>query len=332
VGADRPAALPICGRPIAGQSAEQIVDQVMALPEGTRFMVSRRSCAAARASTASSSRSCARGLHAREGRRRAAPARGGDRARQEVQARHLGRRRPARDAPDLRKRLADSVETAVALAEGHRRDRDVVDGEARSEVTYSERFACPDCGVSMPELEPRIFSFNSPHGACPRCTGLGSQMEIDPDLVVPDPSLSIGEGAILPWSALVGYYEQIIQAIADRYEIDLDTPWEDLPEEQQDLFLYGTNGDRSTSPTATGWAAALVHDSLRGDHRPNLERRYRETDSDWSREKIEEYMSLRPCPECKGARLRPESLAIARRILKEIASGCASSTTSASAT
>src|SRR5436189_2901183 len=110
---------------------------------------------------------------------------------------------------------------------------------------YSEKFACPDHGPVIPELEPRIFSFNSPHGACPRCTGLGSQMEIDPDLVVPDPSLTLNEGAILPWSSsATGYYDQITQAIADRYEVDMDSAWADLPQRQKDIFLYGTNGDR----------------------------------------------------------------------------------------
>src|SRR3712207_4526758 len=131
--------------------------------------------------------------------------------------------------PDLRKRLADSIETAVARAEGL---VDVEDVESAEVTTYSERFMCLHCGTSMPELEPRRFSFNSPHGACPRCTGLGSQMEIDPDLVVPDPSLSIGEGAILPWSSsATTYYDQITQAIAERYEVDLDVPWADLPDE-----------------------------------------------------------------------------------------------------
>ena len=176
---------------------------------------------------------------------------------------------------------------------------------------YSERFACLHCGISMPELEPRIFSFNSPHGACPRCTGLGSQMEIDPELVVPDPSLSIGEGAILPWaSGASTYYDQITQAIAERYEIDLDAAWEDLPEEQQDLFLYGTNGDRIYVTYRNRMGRKRSYMTNFEGIVPNLERRYKETDSDWSREKIEEYMTMRPCPECKGARLRPESRAV----------------------
>ena len=124
---------------------------------------------------------------------------------------------------DLRKRLADSVETAVALAEGIIEIETVPRDDSKPVVTsYSERFACLHCGISMPELEPRSFSFNSPHGACPRCTGLGSQMEIDPELVVPDPSLSLAEGAILPWSSgATNYYDQITQAIAERYELDL---------------------------------------------------------------------------------------------------------------
>src|SRR5207253_6552281 len=143
--------------------------------------------------------------------------------------------------PDLRQRLAQSVETAAQLAEGLV-VVDVLDGE---ETTYSENFACPEHGVGLPELEPRIFSFNSPHGACPRCTGLGAQQEIDPDLLVPDPSLSISEGALVPWSlGNSSFYESVIQAIADRYEIDLETPWHDLTEEQQYYSLYGTDCDR----------------------------------------------------------------------------------------
>ena len=166
----------------------------------------------------------------------------------------------------------------------------------------------------MPELEPRMFSFNSPHGACPRCTGLGSQMEIDPDLVVPDPSLSIADGAILPWSSgASNYYDQITQAIAERYEIDLDEPWDELTEDQQDLFLQGTNGDRIYVTYRNRMGRKRSYMTSFEGIIPNLERRYRETDSDWSREKIEEYMSVRPCPECKGARLRPESRAVDRR-------------------
>src|SRR5207244_8691386 len=144
--------------------------------------------------------------------------------------------------PDLRTRLAQSVETAAQLADGLVAVDIVDDGRS---MLFSEKFACPDHGVSLPELQPRIFSFNAPHGACPRCTGLGAQQEIDPDLIVPDPTLSLGDGALVPWS--VGnssFYESVIQAIAERYEISLDAPWHTLTEEQQNYFLYGTDGER----------------------------------------------------------------------------------------
>src|SRR5581483_108812 len=137
---------------------------------------------------------------------------------------------------DLRLRLTQSVETALQLADSLVVVDLIESGEQR---TYSERFACPEHGVSLPELQPRIFSFNAPHGACPRCTGLGAQQEIDPDLLVPDPSLSIDEGALVPWAVGgSGFYESVIQAIADRYEIPTDVPWQDLSTEEQDWFLY----------------------------------------------------------------------------------------------
>ena len=167
---------------------------------------------------------------------------------------------------DLRLRLTQSVETAVALAEG----LVVIDLiESGESLTYSERFACPEHGVSLPELQPRIFSFNSPHGACPRCTGLGAQQEIDPDLLVPDPSLSIDEGALVPWA--VGnssFYESVIQAIADRYEIPTDRPWQELTEQQQGYFLNGTGGERDLRHVSQpDGPPAGLHDRVRGDRR-----------------------------------------------------------------
>src|SRR5499426_855407 len=233
---------PICGRPIAGQSIDQIVEQVLTLDEGTRFTVN------------------APVVRDRKGEYKDVL----DELRRDgfTRVKVDGEQRLLEEEivldkkykhtievvvdrlvmkPDLRTRLAQSIETAVALAEGLV-VIDVVDGE---ELTFSERFACPEHGVSLPELQPRIFSFNSPHGACPRCTGLGAQQEIDPDLLVPDPSLSIAEGALVPWA--VGnssFYESVIQAIAERYEIDIDRPWQELTEQQQDYFLYGTGGDK----------------------------------------------------------------------------------------
>ncbi|MFL5820153.1 MAG: excinuclease ABC subunit UvrA [Solirubrobacteraceae bacterium] len=303
----------VCGRPIVGQSAEQIIDHVLSLPEGTRFMVLAP---------------IVRGRKGEYGKLLdELRAEGFARVRVDGELRLLDEpieldKKFKHDVSvvvdrlvmkaEIRKRLADSVETAVAVADGLV-DVEVLDddGAASRTLTFSEKFACPEHGPSIAELEPRIFSFNSPHGACPRCTGLGSQMEIDPELIVPDPSLSIGEGAILPWSSSSSnYYDEITQAIADRYEVDLDTPWEDLPAEERDLFLYGTDGDRIYISYRNRYGRRRSYTTRFEGIVPNLERRYRETDSEYSREKIEEYMSVRPCPECRGARLRPESRAV----------------------
>jgi excinuclease ABC subunit A len=302
----------ICGRPIAGQSAEQIIDQVMELPDETRFMVLAP---------------IVRGRKGEYGKQlEELRAEGFTRVKVDGELRRLDEeialdKKYKHDIAvvvdrlvmktELRKRLADSIETAVALADGLV-EIEIVGGSAEAQtLTFSEKFACPEHGPSLIELEPRVFSFNSPHGACPRCTGLGSQMEIDPELVVPDPNLSISEGAIAPWAVSASeYYDQLTQAIAERYEVDLETAWRDLPEESRDFFLYGTNGDRVQVSYRNRFGRRRAYTTTFEGIVPNLERRYRETDSDFSREKIEEYMTLRPCPECKGARLRPESRAV----------------------
>jgi excinuclease ABC subunit A len=299
---------PVCGRPIAGQSIETIVDQVLRLPEGTRFMVD--------APVVRDRKGEYRDLleHLR--------AEGFTRVKVDGEQRLLEEEIVLDKKfkhtievvvdrlvmkSDLRTRLWQSIETAVALAEGLV-VIDVVDGE---ELTFSEQFACPEHGVSLPELQPRIFSFNSPHGACPRCTGLGAQQEIDPDLLVPDPSLSIAEGALVPWA--VGnsnFYESVIQAIADRWEIDLDKPWQELSQKEQDLFLYGTKGERIYVQYRNRMGRKRSYMLNFEGILPSLQRRYRETDSAQQRERIEEYMSFRPCPSCGGARLKPEVLAV----------------------
>jgi excinuclease ABC subunit A len=299
---------PVCGRPIAAQSIESIVDQVMRLPEGTKFTVN------------------APVVRDRKGEYKdlLEQLRGEGFTRVKVD----GAQRTLDEEivldkkykhtievvidrlvmkADLRHRLTDSIETALALADGLV-TIDVVDRET---LTFSERFACPEHGVGLPELQPRVFSFNSPHGACPRCTGLGAQQEIDPDLLVPDPTLSIAEGALVPWS--VGnstYYESVIQAIADRYEIDLDAPWGDLSEGDQDLFLYGTDGDKIYVTYRNRMGRRRAYMLAFEGIVPSLERRYQDTDSSNQRERIEEYMSFVPCPACKGARLKPEVLAV----------------------
>ncbi|MDX6408951.1 MAG: excinuclease subunit [Gaiellaceae bacterium] len=300
---------PVCGKPITGQSQESIVDQILQLPEGTKFTVN------------------APVVRDRKGEYKDVF----EELRNEgfTRVKVDGEQKLLEDEitldkkfkhtievvvdrltmkPDLRTRLAQSVETAAQLAEGLVAI-DLVD-QGRS-LLFSEKFACPDHGVSLPELQPRIFSFNSPHGACPRCTGLGAQQEIDPDLLVPDTSLSISEGALVPWSVgNSGFYESVIQAIAERYEIPLDEPWETLTEEEEDLFLYGTDGERVYVSYRNRMGRRRSYMLAFEGIIPSLERRYRETDSATQRERIEEYMSFRPCPVCQGARLKPEVLAV----------------------
>ncbi len=299
---------PVCGKPIAGQSQEAIVDQILRLPERTKFTVN------------------APVVRDRKGEYKDVF----EELRQDGFTRvkvdgelHLLEDPPELDKKfkhtievvvdrltmkeDLRTRLAQSVETAAALADGLV-SIDVVDGDS---MVFSEKFACPDHGVSLPELQPRIFSFNSPHGACPRCTGLGAQQEIDPDLVVPDPTLSVGEGALVPWSlGNSSFYESVINAVGERYEIDLDKPWQDLTEEQQNLFLYGTHGERVYVQYRNRMGRRRSYMLAWEGIVSSLQRRYKETDSSTQRERIEEYMSFRPCPVCNGARLKPEVLAV----------------------
>src|SRR5213595_1012284 len=299
---------PVCGRPIAGQSQESIVDQILQLPNGTKFTVN------------------APVVRDRKGEYKDVfeelRAEGFTRVKVDGEQRLLEEEIVLDKKfkhtievvvdrlvmkPDLRQRLAQSVETAAQLAEGLV-VVDVLDGES---TTFSENFACPEHGVGLPELEPRIFSFNSPHGACPRCTGLGAQQEIDPDLLVPDPTLSISEGALVPWSVVnTSFYESVIHAIAERYEIDLATSWQDLSEEHRNLFLYGTDGDRVYVQYRNRMGRRRSYMIAFEGIVASLERRYRDTDSSTQRERIEEYMSFRPCPECKGARLKPEVLAV----------------------
>ncbi|MGL6280172.1 MAG: excinuclease ABC subunit UvrA, partial [Gaiella sp.] len=310
---------PVCGRAISGQSLDQIVEQVLALPVGTRFTVN------------------APVVRGRKGEFRDVleelRSDGFTRIKVDGEQRLLEEEivldKKLKHTlevvvdrlvmkPDLRQRLTQSIETATALAEGLVAidlvdlPEDAAGGHVAGEqLLFSEDFACPEHGVSLPELEPRIFSFNAPHGACPRCTGLGAQLEVDPDLLVPDPTLSLDEGALVPWSVGgQGFYESVSRAIADRYEIDTTRPWRELEREQQDLFLYGTNGDRIlvTYKNRMGRkrSYAMAFEGLVN----NLQRRYRETESSQQRERIEEYMAMRPCPACNGARLKPEVLAV----------------------
>jgi excinuclease ABC subunit A len=298
----------VCGRPIAGQSAEQIVDQVLALEEGTRFTVD------------------APVVRGRKGEFRDLlenlRGEGFTRVRIDGEARLLEDpidldKKFKHDIAvvvdrlvlkaDIRKRLADAVETALQLADGLI-DIAVVDGPT---TTYSEKFACPEHGVSLAELAPRVFSFNSPHGACPDCHGLGATPELDPDMIVPDADASLANGALLPWNVSgSSFYESAIMAVAEHFGVPLEVPWAELEPAQRDLFLHGTGGER----------VLVTYKNRQGRRRQymmafegvvaGLERRYKETESQLQRERIEEYMTLRPCGSCNGARLRPESLAV----------------------
>ncbi len=311
---------PICGRPIAGQSLDQIVEQVLRLPEGTKFTVNAPVVRDRKGEYKDVLEELRRDGFTRvkvdgEQRLLEEPIELDKKYKHtiEVVVDRLAMK------PDLRQRLTQSIETATALAAGLV-TIDVVDGALpdgsnaqghSSVLTFSENLACPDHGVSLPELEPRVFSFNSPHGACPRCTGLGSQLEIDPDLLVPETSLTINDGALVPWTiGSQSFYDSVIQAVASRYEISLDTPWRDLTREQQDRFLYGTDGDRILVAYKNRMGRKRQYTMAFEGLVSNLQRRYRETDSPQQRERIEEYMSFRPCPECGGARLKPEVLAV----------------------
>ncbi|MGH7606008.1 MAG: excinuclease ABC subunit UvrA, partial [Gemmatimonadales bacterium] len=215
--------------------------------------------------------------------------------------------------PADRGRLADSIETALKAAEGVvevvRQTGGGGGGTPRARL-FSERYACPQCGLSLPELEPRQFSFNSPFGACPDCSGLGTRREVNADLVLGDASLSILEGVILPWGEPSGYLRKVVlPALARAFKFDLNAPWRDLPPAVRKVVLHGAPGrtftyqydsERWHGSYESGWKGVLEH----------VERRYRETASDAVREQLEQFMVEQPCPTCGGRRLRPESLAV----------------------
>ncbi len=223
--------------------------------------------------------------------------------------------------PDVRKRLTDSVETTLRLASG------IVSvllasgsgaKESWREISYSEAFACVTCGISFEELAPRLFSFNSPYGACPACSGLGEKIEIDPWKVIPDRSKSIDDGAIVPWSRSLGsgkfpsmnpFYLQQLERVLRRFRVKMTTPIEKLSDEVVDVILYGTDKEQEFAYTSRGGKTWEYRSSFEGVVN-NLQRRYAETSSDYVKEDIQKYMSASVCPTCKGARLKPEALAV----------------------
>ena len=210
--------------------------------------------------------------------------------------------------PEIKSRLSDSIETALKLSDG----LVIILDEEGKEYIFSEKFSCPYCGISLPEITPRIFSFNSPYGACPNCGGLGFKMEFDPDLIVPDKSKSVLDGALLPWGQIKGrYLHHILQGVAKHYGFDLNTPFNKLSEEQQSVLLYGSNSTKISFEyhnldEGDSW---IHHNEFEGVVN-NLKRRYRETKSEYIRTEIQKFMTVNNCLVCKGKRLRPESLMV----------------------
>ncbi|MDY0384627.1 excinuclease ABC subunit UvrA [Trichlorobacter sp.] len=296
-----------CGKPITAQTVSQMVDRIMALPTGTKLQL------------------LAPMIRGRKGEYK----------KELQQLRKEGFTRVLVDGVALElsddiemdkkkkhdieivvdrvvvkegieRRLADSLETALGHADGLVVVQ-IVDGER---LTFSEKFACTDCGISYPEIAPRMFSFNNPYGACPDCTGLGTRMYFDAELVVPNPDLSIREGAIAPWEKrLSGWYHLTLEALAKAFKFDITTPFKELPPKAQEVILHGSRGEQVEFWWEEHGRRHTYHKEFEGVLN-NLERRYRETDSDATREELEKYMNVMPCPTCHGARLKKEALHI----------------------
>jgi excinuclease ABC subunit A len=312
---------PICGREVVKQSAQEIVEKIEKLPDGTRLLILAPLVRARKGTYQAVFEEIRKSGFARARVDGAVHALEDDieldRYKQHtIEAvvdrlviTHEGEKEERRAA---RTRLTESVETALKFGEGY---VTINLADKKEDIHYSEHLACPEHGVSIAEVEPRTFSFNTPQGACPDCQGLGSKLEIDPERIIPDPDLSLNEGAItsMEWSGPKdegGYYWQGLQAAAKVYKIDLDAPVRELSKAQLNVVLYGT-GDKQI---------AMTYKNSNGNEFKftrafegvitNLERRYKETNSDYMREKISEFMSDRPCPTCGGKRLNPAALAV----------------------
>ena len=298
-----------CGQPIQGQSLEQITDRVLSMEEGKRFMVMApvvrgRKGEYGRMLAEMRSQGYARAMIDGELRRLDSEIELDKKYKHDISI--VVDRLVMKEG--LRKRLSESIEAAAQLADGLIAIQDPETGE---EQVYSERFACLNCGASMPEIEPRIFSFNSPHGACERCHGLGFQRVIDPELIVPDPTLSIHEGALDPWTKAASmYHRRLLEAVAESSGIDVSTPWRELDQAERDLLLNGTGSEKHTISYKNRFGRRRTYNVRFPGMLDSLEKRYENTDSDNTRDRVEELMAMQPCPACDGARLRPESLAV----------------------
>jgi excinuclease ABC subunit A len=299
-----------CGRPIGRQTPEQIVDQVMELPEGTRFQVLAPVVRGRKGEYEKLLQELAR--------------KGYPRARIDGEIRDLAE--PIRlpktykhtievvvdrlvAKPDIRRRAADSIEQALELAEGIAAIA-VTTPEGHEDIqTFSQKLACTFCGISFDELAPRNFSFNSPYGACQTCDGLGTRLEVDPELIVPHPDLSVAEGALSPYGANAEYWVRVLEAVGTAHGFDLTTPWKKLPKAARDVLLYGSDESIHVTYKNRYGRQRSYWTTFEGAI-PNVERRHDETDSDTAREKLEQFMREVPCRACKGQRLRPETLAV----------------------
>jgi excinuclease ABC subunit A len=317
----------VCGAPIAGQSLEQITDRVLTLADGSRFMVlapvvRERKGEYGRMLEEMRGQGYARAVVDGELRRLDEEIELDKKFKHDISI--VVDRLVMKEG--IRKRLAESIEAASQLADGLVEVELVDDGDQaltrealrgpsagrRGEVLlFSERFACLKCGTSMPELEPRIFSFNSPHGACERCHGLGFQRVVDPELVVPDPTLSISDGALSSWmGAASRYYRRLLEAVCEAHGIDFELPWQELPKADREVILNGTGNERHKISYRNRYGRRRTYSARFEGVVGGLERRYQSTDSENTRDRIESLMALQPCPACEGARLRPESLAV----------------------
>jgi excinuclease ABC subunit A len=299
-----------CGRPIGRQTPEQIVDQVMQLPEGTRFQIL--------APIVRGRKGEYERLLGDLGRKGFARARIDGQVRELTEQIRLDRyykhtievvvdRLVAR--PDIRRRVADSIETALELAEGMAAMAVEVDGREEV-VSFSQKLACTYDGISFDELAPRNFSFNSPYGACTTCDGLGTRLEVDQELIITDPDLSIEEGVIGPWSGhRLGYWQRLLEGVAQAYGASTSVPWRRLTKDAREAILYGS--DQKVRVTYRNrFGRQRQYTTTFEGVIPNLERRYKETDSESQRQRLEQYMREVACRACKGARLKPETLAV----------------------
>jgi len=302
---------PRCGREISRQTVQQITDAILALPQGSRIMVMAPLVKDRKGEHQTIFEDLRKAGYVRvriDGRIYDLS----EEFQLDKNKRHSIEAVVDRlliDAETDVGRVADSVETALKLGAGVVLVS-IVDGE---ELLFSEHFACVHCGISLGEIAPRTFSFNSPHGACPECTGLGNKLEIDSDLVIPDKELTLAKGAIKPWSRALSYYSMtysLLESTAQRHGFSVNTPIKDLSEDHLRILLYGDNGEDLLCKYRDSYGRVQQHYTDYEGVIPQLERRYKETESDYIRTEIERYMSSRPCPSCRGKRLKPESLAV----------------------